>query len=102
MNPFRSVKALPSVFCVGGVQLTVALPVDVATTVIVNPASDAVEYPSETEIAIPAYVPMSAAAGVPKRRPLVELKDAHDGLLTIAKLSAGPSGSDTFGVKSYG
>lgn len=100
MNPFRSVSALPSVFCVGGFQLTVALPFDVATTEIVNPASDALEYPSETEMATLAYEPTSAATGVPKRRPLVAVKDAQDGLLRIEKAGVGPSGSDTVGVKS--
>ena len=48
LNPARFVRAEPSVFCVGALQLTVALPFATCVTMILNAASDAVDVPSLT------------------------------------------------------
>ena len=61
---------MPSLFCVGGVQVTVAEPFEIWLTVIVNAASDALFAPS-LEMTMFEYVPTLAAVGVPVSRPSV-------------------------------
>jgi hypothetical protein len=54
-------STVPSLFCVGGVQVTVAEPFEIWLTVIVNAASEALVTPSLTEMAMFEYVPTLAA-----------------------------------------
>src|SRR5262245_41457992 len=96
-KPARSVSELPSVFCVGGVQEIVALPVEACATVIVNAGSDALALPSLTEMTTFEYVPAWAAVGVPVSRPVLVLNDAHAGLFAIEYVSVSLSGSAPVG-----
>ena len=57
--------------------------------------------PSLTVIPIWPYSPADDDVGVPDKRPVEALKDAHGGRFTIAKLSASPSGSEAEGVNVY-
>jgi hypothetical protein len=76
----RFVSTLPSLFCVGGVQVTVAEPFEIWLTVIVNAASEALVTPSLTEMTMFEYVPTLAAVGVPARCPVPALKVAQAAL----------------------
>jgi hypothetical protein len=62
------VSTVPSLFCVGGVQVTVAEPFEIWLTVIVNAASNALFAPS-LEMTMFEYVPTLAAVGVPATWP---------------------------------
>ena len=62
-------------------------------------ASDALAWPSLTLMRMSTYSPTAEDVGVPDRRPIDVLKDAHVGRLTIANVSVFPSGSDAAGVK---
>lgn len=93
---------LPSVLRVGGVQLSVALPLppdDAAETTIANAGSEAVDLPSLTRIVMPLLVP--AAVGVPASLPVEVLNDAHEGLFAMLKVSASPFASLAVGVNAY-
>src|SRR3954462_4274987 len=98
-NPARSASVLPSVLVVGGVQLTVALPVAVCSTVIEKPAMDTLLVPSDTLITTFEAVPTSVIAGVPDRRPVAVLKVNQAGLLSTRNVSVSPSGSVALGWK---
>ena len=91
------VSALPSEFCVGGVQESVALPVAVSVTEIVKEVNEAVALPSETVTVMPLYVPTSALVGAPEMRPVEVLKAAQEGKFVTANVSASPFGSDAEG-----
>ena len=94
----------PSVFCVGGFQVSVAEPLPVGgggvvaeLTVIVNSGREtAAALPSLTLILMFANVPV--ALGVPVSLPLVRLNVAHDGLFAIDHESELPSGSLAVGA----
>src|SRR4029434_9255715 len=79
-KPARLLSVEPSVFWVGGVHDSVALPlVDGCVTVIENVGSEAVPtLASLTAITMPECTP--ALAGVPESLPVVVLKVAQDGL----------------------
>jgi hypothetical protein len=57
--------------------------------------------PSDTEITMLGNVAISAAVGVPERRPLVVSNVAHDGLFAMPKASTWPSGSAAVGTNEY-
>ena len=61
--------------------------------------SDALAEPSLTLIVMPANVP--AAVGVPVRRPVVVLNEAHAGRFAMLNVSVLPSGSLAVGVNEY-
>ena len=67
-------------------------------TVTANGANDALNWPSLTLMRISTYSPTAEDDGVPVKRPVDVLNDAHAGRLTIAKVSGLPSGSDAAGV----
>jgi hypothetical protein len=95
--------AVPSLFCVGGVQLMVALPVVVvvplAVTVIEKGVSCAVVRPSVTLIVMLEAVPTLEEVGVPLSVPVDVLKPAHAGLLEIWKYRVRGLVSVAVGVK---
>src|SRR5438045_8711624 len=97
LQPARSVRALPSVFCVGGVHDSVAEPVATATTVTLNAARDVCTVPSLTEMTMFDAVPTSPAPGVPVSRPVVVENVAHEGLPAMLKVSVLPSASPADG-----
>ncbi len=75
---------------------------DVAFTVIVNEASEAVETPSVTPIMMCECVPTSLAAGVPASIPVVALNVAQGGAFLIENMSCvTPLAAFTLGVKLY-
>ena len=76
----------PSLFCVGGVQVTVAEPFEIWLTVTVNEASDALFAPS-LEMSMFEYVPMLAAVGAPASQPMPALKVAQAGWPEIENVS---------------
>jgi hypothetical protein len=93
---------VPFVFCVGGVQLSVAEPVVVVdATTIANAGSEAVELPSLTRMTMFEYVPVCVLLGVPDSLPVVVLKAAQAGLFAMLKVSVLPSGSLAVGVNAY-
>jgi hypothetical protein len=69
-------------------------------TVIVNGGKPTVAIPSLTPIVTFAKVP--AAVGVPCNRPVVVLKVAHAGGLSIPKVNTSPFASLAVGVNEYG
>ena len=79
-------------FVVGGFQVSVAAPVAVATTAMLNAGSavGVLTLPSLTLITMPVVVPTFAAVGVPVRAPVAVLNCAHDGLFTIVNVSVSP------------
>jgi hypothetical protein len=85
------VSAVPSLFCVGGTQLTVAVPLvgvgvpALAITAIEKGASVAFVRPSVTLIVMLENVPTLDAVGVPVSFPVDVLKLAHAGLFEIWK-----------------
>ncbi len=87
---------------VGGVQLSVAAPdeLEAAVTAIENAGSDTVLVPSLTRMVTLAYVPTCELVGVPDRRPVVVLNDAHDGLLAMLKVRVLRFGSLADGVNA--
>src|SRR5688572_860387 len=91
----------PSVFCVGGVHETTAVPFDWPTTLSVNGARLALTRPSLTVIVMFEYEPTLPAAGVPVIAPLVLLNVAQAGRFVTLNASVLPSGSDADGVKVY-
>ena len=70
----------PSVFWVGGVHDSVALPFAGAVTVMENIGSETVSFVSVTEITMLAYTPAAPAVGVPESLPVAVLNVAHVGL----------------------
>src|SRR5690606_38540695 len=54
-----------------------------------------------TVITMPVVVPRSAALGVPDNRPVLVLKLAQDGLLTMLNVSVSLSASLAVGVNEY-
>ena len=78
-KPARLLSVVPSVFCVGGVHDSVALPLTGADTVIENVGNETLSLPSLTEITMPEYTPACDAVGVPDRRPVLALKLAQSG-----------------------
>ena len=101
--PARLLSVEPSVLRVGAVQLSVAepLPLPLALTVIENAASDVVALPSLARITMFEYVPICASVGVPLRRPVEVLKDAHAGLFEMLKVRESPFESLAAGVNEY-
>src|SRR5580700_8924429 len=99
-KPARLVSGVPLVFSVGGVQLSVALPLAGPVTVMLNGASDAAAEPSLTLITMLLNVPTLALDGVPESLPELLLKLAHDGRLLTEKVSGLPSGSLALGVNA--
>ena len=77
--PERLLSDEPSVFRVGGVQLSVAEPFAVSLTAIENAGSVADALPSLTLIVTFAYEPACALVGVPDRRPVDVLNVAQEG-----------------------
>ena len=88
---------------VGAAQLSVAepLPLPLALTEIENAASDVVTLPSLTRITMFEYVPTCASVGVPLKRPVEVLKDAHAGLFEMLNVSESPFESLAVGVNEY-
>jgi hypothetical protein len=60
---------------------------------------DTVVSPPVTLIRMLANVPTLAVVGVPESAPVLVLKVAHAGILTIEKLKLSPLGAVTTGVK---
>jgi hypothetical protein len=101
--PAKLLSVEPSVLRVGAVQVRVAepLPLPLALTVIENAASDVVALPSFARITMFEYVPTCASVGVPLRRPVEVLKDAHAGLFEMLKVRESPFESLAVGVNEY-
>src|ERR1700733_2077308 len=99
-KPARLVSGEPSVFWVGALQLTVALPLAGPLTAMLKGASDAEAKPSLTLITILEYVPTLALVGVPQSSPVLLLKLAHDGRFNTENVSALPDGSVALGVNA--
>src|SRR5688500_11252388 len=95
--PARFVSELPSVFSVGGVQLTVAVPLDSANTDRLNAGSETTAVPSDTEIVMLVKLRMSSRPGVPDSLPVAVLNVAQDGRFWMLNVSALPSGSVALG-----
>jgi len=92
---------VPSVFCVGAVQLRVAEPVlDAADTAIANAANEA-DAPFESVTVITMFEVVPVALGVPVKAPVVVLNVAQLGLLVIEKPNVSPFASDALGLKLY-
>src|SRR4029077_18261268 len=100
--PARSVSALPSLFCVGGVRASTALPVVTGglITVTLKAGSALAAVPSLALITILAYVPVCALLGVPSSCPLAILKLAQAGLFCTENDSSLPAGSLAVGWKA--
>jgi hypothetical protein len=96
-----NVYAVPCMTAVAGVPLIVGARFGGELTTIENGASAVVSWPSLTLILISAKVPTLPAAGVPWSRPVVEVKVAHVGLLTMVNVSVPPLASLAVGVKVY-
>ena len=77
--PERLLSDEPSVFRVGGVQLSVAEPFAVSLTAMENAGNVADALPSLTLIVTFAYEPTCALVGVPDRRPVDVLNVAQEG-----------------------
>jgi hypothetical protein len=102
------VSAVPSLFCVGAVHDTVAVPLEgpvtggVDVTVMLNAGSDAVAaVPSATEMTTFMVVPVSVLFGLPESCPVLVLNAAHAGAFWMLKVIFPPSESDAAGVKLY-
>src|SRR5690606_35094374 len=65
-------------------------------------SSDASSAPSVTVILMSAYVPRSAAEGVPWRRPVIGSKSAQGGGFVTLKCRMSPSSSEASGWNAYG
>src|SRR5688572_17766611 len=91
--------AWPSRAAVGGVPAIVGAEL-AAPTSMANGPSSAVSLPSLTRMTMSTWTPSAAAVGVPLRRPVDALNDAHGGLFEILKLSGAPSGSDAAGTNA--
>jgi hypothetical protein len=76
----------------------VPVPPELAEVVMWNSALVAVLTPSDTRMRMSLWVPTFAAAGVPVRLPVVALKAAHDGLLTMVNARVFLAGLVTVGV----
>ena len=89
-------------FCVGGIQLIVALPFAAGTTAMLKAGRLALPpRPSLAEMLMLLYVPTCAALGVPLSAPVDVLNDAQAGALLTLNVSVSPSGSLTAGVNKY-
>jgi hypothetical protein len=77
------VSEVPSVFSVGGVQLSAAPPEETSTTLIEKARSAVVARPSLTLIVTLAYEPTCVALGVPESKPLLVLNVAQLGRFAI-------------------
>jgi hypothetical protein len=95
------VSVEPFVFCVGGVQLTVAEPVPVSVTAIENAGSGTLVRPSVTEITMFEVVPICEREGVPDSLPFEVLNVAHEGRFWMLNVSVSPLGSLAVGVNEY-
>ena len=73
----------------------------VLVTVMLNESSLAEAEPSLTVIVMSGYTPASLNPGVPVIVPLLLLKLAQSGRLTMLKLRLSPSGSLAAGVNEY-
>jgi hypothetical protein len=73
-----------------------------AATVMRNGPMESVAFVSVTVISISPVSPTSASPGVPLSVPFATLKEAHDGLPVMEKLSASLSASEAAGAKEYG
>ena len=82
----------------GGLRYIVGGGGAATVTVIEYAVSDAVDWPSLTEIVIPFVTPTSVDAGVPDRRPVAVSNAAHVGLFAIENVSVPPSPPDAAGV----
>lgn len=82
LYPARLEIAVPLVFCEGGVQLKVAVPLVVGApvTVIEKLASAAFAVPLLTLMTMPEKVPTLELVGVPLNLPVAILNDAQDGM----------------------
>ena len=92
---------MPSVFSVGGVHESVALPFVACATMIENAGSDTRLVPSLTEMMMLENVPAFADVGVPESRPVDVLNVAHDGAFWMLNVSVSPFGSEAVGWKLY-
>ncbi len=93
--------AVPTVAAVAGVPEIVGARFGAALTTIVKAFSAVVVRPSLTLMIRLEYVPMSATAGVPDKRPLAVLKVAQRGWLLMRKTSVSPSASLALGTNVY-
>lgn len=92
---------MPSVFCVGAVQLKVAEPlVDAADTAIANAANEA-DAPFESVTLITMFDVVPTAVGVPVNAPVVVLNVAQLGLLVMEYPNVSPFASEALGRKLY-
>ena len=66
-----------------------------------NAGKETVVLPSLTRIVMFEYVPALDAFGVPDKRPVLVLNEAHVGRFWILNVKALPSGSDALGVNEY-
>jgi hypothetical protein len=86
---------------VAGVPEIVGATFGTAATVIANEGSDAVARPSFTLMTMPDVVPTFAVVGVPLKRPVVVLNEAHAGLLWMLNVSGSLFASLAAGWNEY-
>jgi hypothetical protein len=90
------------VFCVGGVQSSVTVPVlagGAEFTAMENGVIDVLVLPSLTVMVTFAVVPTLELVGVPLRLPFCVLNVAHDGLFVMLNVNESLSASEADGVK---
>src|SRR6516164_6189045 len=91
--PARLVSGLPSLFWVGGVTVTAAVPVVAGAVTVMAKAGSALDAcPSLTLMMMLPKVPVCTLVGVPDNVPLAILKLAHAGLFCTENDSVVPLG----------
>ncbi len=84
-----------------GVPVIVGAVLGGALTVIANEGNDVVALPSLTRMTMPDVVPTFAVVGVPLKRPVVVLNEAHAGLLWMLNVSGSLFASLAAGWNEY-
>jgi hypothetical protein len=93
--------AWPAVTLLAGVPVMVGAVLGGALTVIANEGNDVVALPSLTRMTMPDVVPTFAVVGVPLKRPVVVLNEAHAGLLWMLNVSGSLFASLAAGWNEY-
>ena len=86
---------------VAGAPVIVGAVLGGALTVSANEGNDVVALPSLTRMTMPDVVPTFAVVGVPLKRPVVVLNEAHAGLLWMLNVSGSLFASLAAGWNEY-
>src|SRR5688572_10165025 len=92
-------RALPSVYCVGGTQLSVADPPAAAADTVMEKEGNEAEAPLLSVTVITMSFQLPVAVGVQLSCPVATLKVAPAGFAVIDQVNTSPSGSLAVGVK---